>query len=284
MHTSTRIIALFASCLLVSNVAADTTPEDNIIVSAYRTPAMNVDVGSAVSTIDQKTIQNRQSIFATDLLQDLPGVAVSRDGNFGSQTGIRIRGAEANHVLVRIDGIEVNDPATGDAYGFAHLTTHDIERIEVIRGPQSAVWGSDALAGVIDITTRRSNDPVNIGGFVEGGSFDTFSGGFNAGTRGDTAGIDLSASYFNTDGTNISRTGSEDDGYKNLTATLLGDWQVTPVLGLDTSIRLNDSKKEFDAIDFQTGLPDPLSGVNPRDTLCVLFGLFARFFGSMGLC
>jgi len=255
MNHSTQLIILAAGLIVMHSVSGKPAPKDNIIVSANRTPVSRLEAGSTVSTVNRQIIEERQSIFVADLLQDMPGLAVSRSGNMGAQTAIRIRGAEANHVLVRIDGIEVNDPAADDAFAFAHLTANDIERIEVVRGPQSALWGSDALAGVIDITTRRSTDRLSSDAFIESGAFDTFNSGLHVGTRSTNSGIDLTASYLNSDGTNISRAGSEDDGYKNLTANLRGDIDVTRNFRLDASIRHVDATKQFDAIDFSTGLP-----------------------------
>lgn len=255
MSSKLHLIALVSGFFFLADVSATTDPQDNVIVSAYRTTADRPDVGSAVSTIDRQLIENRQAIFATDLLQNLPSLAVSRSGNFGAQTAIRIRGAEANHVLVRIDGIEVNDPAADDSFAFSHLTANEIERIEVVRGPQSAVWGSDALAGIIDITTRRSTDRLTSDAFVEGGAFDTLNGGIHVGMRDKNSGIDLTASYLDSDGTNISRSGTEEDGYENLTVNLRTDTVFADILQLDGSIRYRDSTKEFDAVDFSTGLP-----------------------------
>ncbi|MDP6675325.1 MAG: TonB-dependent receptor [Gammaproteobacteria bacterium] len=254
MSFPTHLSALLTGIIVMHNVAGEPAPNDNIIVSAHRTPASRFEVGSAVTTIDRQSIENRQSIFATDLLQDLTSLAVSRSSNFGSQTAIRIRGAEANHVLVRIDGIEVNDPTSDDAFDFAHLTANDIEHIEVVRGPQSALWGSDALAGVIDITTRRSTDRLTSSAFIEGGTFSTINSGVHVGTRGTESGIDLTASFLDSDGSNISRVGTEDDGYQNLTANLHADVELTRSLTLDGSLRHVDTTKQFDAIDFTTGL------------------------------
>ena len=108
-----------------------------------------------------------------DLLQDVPGFTVSRSGSIGSQTQVRVRGAEANQVLVLIDGIEANDPAGNDEFAFQDLTTWDVERIEVVRGPQSALWGSDALSGVVNVITRQPTDEFAAEGFAEAGAFDT---------------------------------------------------------------------------------------------------------------
>ena len=124
----------------------------------------------------------------------MPGVAVSRSGGIGSQAQVRVRGAEANHLLVLIDGIEANDPAGNDEFAFQNLTTWDVERIEVVRGPQSALWGSDALAGVVNIITRQPTAAFSAGGFAEAGAYDTYSaGGRVAGqVLGTRAGLSLS--------------------------------------------------------------------------------------------
>jgi vitamin B12 transporter len=137
-----------------SSVAGGEEIRDTIIVAASRIPVPLIAAGSSVSVINREQIEARQAIFAADLLLDVPGIAVSRSGGIGSQTQVRVRGAEANQVLVLIDGVEANDPAGNDEFAFQHLTTWDVERIEVVRGPQSALWGSDALAGVVNVITR----------------------------------------------------------------------------------------------------------------------------------
>ncbi len=107
----------------------------------------------------------------------MPGLAVGRSGSFGGVTDVRIRGAEAKHTLVLIDGIEVNDPSLNSTFDFSQLSGHNIERIEVLRGPQSSIYGSDAVGGVVNIVTRRARDGFGADGFAEGGSFSTFAGG-----------------------------------------------------------------------------------------------------------
>ena len=123
-------------------------PVDNIVVSASRAPSPQVSVGSATTVITREQIELRQSRYVTDLLRSVPGFAVSQVGARGSQTQVRVRGAEANHVLVLIDGVRANDPASGDEFRWETLSTSNVERIEIVRGPQSSLWGSDALAGV----------------------------------------------------------------------------------------------------------------------------------------
>ena len=100
---------------------------------------------------------------------------VSHSGVAGSQTQVRVRGSEANHVLVLIDGVRANDPATGDEFRWEFLTTANIERIEIVRGPQSALWGSDAVAGVVHIITRSGGSQPRVGGYFEAGSLNSLT-------------------------------------------------------------------------------------------------------------
>jgi vitamin B12 transporter len=208
-----------------------------------------------VTVIERNQIDEQHATFAADLLREVPGVAVTRAGSFGSQTQVRIWGAEANHALVMIDGVEANDLAGNDEFSFEHLTTFDIERIEVIRGPHRALWGSDALAGVINVVTRKPRESLESDGFLEGGSLGTWSGGARvAGRDGNIAGA-LSASYYTTNGSNVSRSGSEKDGYENATVNLNASWEPARALHLDLGFRHTDARADFDGFSFATGLP-----------------------------
>ena len=126
-----------------------------VVVSASRVPLEARAVGSAVTVITAEEIERKQVRVVSDLLREVPGIAVNRSGPVGAVTQVRIRGTEANHTLVIIDGVEINDPSTGSEFYFDDLLAADIERIEVLRGPQSALYGSDAIGGVINITTKK---------------------------------------------------------------------------------------------------------------------------------
>jgi len=237
--------------------AESATAEDieNIVVTASRIPLPLDQTGSAVSVIDRQLLENRQSVFTVDVLQDLPGVAVSRTAGIGSVTDVRIRGAEANQVLVVIDGVEANDPALGDTFDFTSLLSYDIETLEVLRGPQSALWGSDATAGVINVTTRNGTEGFNGDVFVEGGSFDTVFGGTSTAWNTARGGVDFNASYFDTDGENASLEGSEDDGYDSLNMNLQTRYQPSDNSRISLFSRYTSGTSEYDGTDFQTGLP-----------------------------
>lgn len=277
MRQLLRLSASIAATAAVSAVNAEEI-RDTLVVTASRVPVPLVATGSSVSVIDREQIEARQSVFAVDLLQDVPGFAVSRSGGIGSQTQVRVRGAEANQVLVLIDGIEANDPAGNDEFAFQDLTTWDVERIEVVRGPQSALWGSDALAGVVNVITRRPTGELSGAGFAEAGAFDSMAIGGRLGGEVLGARTSLSLSHLDSNGDNSSRTGVEDDGYENTTASLAVAGNPSDHLGLDFVGRYTATDKEFDGTDFLiTGLP-----TDTGDETAVDLGYF-RAGGTLAL-
>jgi len=237
---------------------AEQTPEnlDDLVVKASRTPLARNRVGNAVSRVGRDLIEQRQSLLVIDILQDLPSINVSRAGGPGQQTQLRVRGAEANHLLVLIDGVEANDPSVGDEFSFEQLTAWDIQSIEVVRGPQSALWGGDAVAGVINVTTRRGDAPLRGSARAEGGSFATSNLAGQFGANSETMSLDVSASRLVTDGINISAqvdendgfTGDRDDGYENSTVSANWTLRATDQLRFGLFGRFTDSSSDFDAI------------------------------------
>ncbi len=229
---------------------------DTIIVTASRSPIAKVNVGSSTTVITRAQIDLRQARYVTDLLRSVPGFAVSHVGTTGSQTQVRVRGAEANHVLVLIDGVRANDPASGDEFRWELLSTSNVERIEIVRGPQSSLWGSDAVAAVVHIITQSGGDRPHINAYVESGSNSTLNGGLNGGTGGDTWSLGFSLERLDTDGTNISRSGDEDDESDLTTASLSAQVRPSENLTLQLGLRVVDAYSQFDPVDFfSSGLP-----------------------------
>lgn len=229
---------------------------ETVVVTASRTPIAITDSGSSISVITRQDLERRPTIQVTEILRNVPGIAISQSGPLGSQTQVRLRGSEANHVLVLIDGVKANDPAFGDEFQFEHLTTDEIEQIEIVRGPQSALWGSDAIGGVINVTTRRGRNAQETTGYIETGSFATRRAGGHLSIARDTYAIDFGAAYLDSDGDNISRQGDETDGYSNGTLNFSASLRPSESTQLEFFARHTDSEKQFDAIDFfETGLP-----------------------------
>ncbi len=170
-------------------------------------------------------------------------------------------------MLVLIDGVEANDPASGDEFRWEQLTTFEVERIEIVRGPQSSLWGSDALAGVVNIITRRNVSGPAASGFVEGGSFGTVYTGANAQTAGDGWTAAAGAAYLDSDGSNISRQGGEDDGYSNLTVSGNAGFDASDALQFELGGRYIDAENDYDAVDFfATGLPTDADRVSDNQS------------------
>jgi len=188
---------------------------DPIVVTANRTPTPAAEVGSAVTVITRQELEDRQIRQLSDALREVPGVAVNRTGPAGQTTQIRIRGSESNQTLVLIDGVEVNDPSSESEFDFAHLMADDIERIEVLRGPQSALYGSDAIGGVVNIVTRRGAGPATGTASVEGGGYGTLRGHASVSGGNDDLDYLIGAAGLRTDGASAARNGSEADGYRN---------------------------------------------------------------------
>lgn len=262
---------LVSSFLLSLSAVAATSVEieDTIVVSAHRIPVAQEAAGSSVSTADRTLIDQRQTVFLTDLLQTMPGTAVSRTAAAGSQSQVRIRGAEANQVLVIIDGVEANDPAGNDEFDFSALTSYDVDHIELVRGPQSALWGSDAGAGVINITTRTGTAPFSGGAFLEGGSFGTGYGGARVAASGTRGSVAAGVSYYDSTGESAAAAGDEKDGYENLTLTFNSHLDATENVRLGFSARHRESTSEYDDYDFTTGLPAD-ADVESDDSLLLL--------------
>ena len=219
---------------------------EEVLVSASLFPIAASRSANAITVIDSEQLKNRAALSVSDLLRDVPGLAVSRSGVQGSQTQIRVRGAEANHLLVLIDGVEANDPSQSDELNWATLTASDIERIEVIRGPQSAMRGSDAMAGVVNIITRSADEPFSAKVFTEIGSFATHNSGFSVGAKSGDFDARLGVSHLETEGENISRTGSEKDGYQNTSYNLKAGWTVSDELRLSFAARQTEGMNEYE--------------------------------------
>ncbi len=246
--------------------AGDDFSPDNIIITGVRTPIAAGDMSTAVTVIGRDELDLRQSFQLADVLRDVPGLTVARSGSAGSQAQIRMRGSEANHVLVLIDGVEANDPASGDEFLFEHLSAMEVERIEVIRGPQSALWGSDAVSGVINIVTRKGVEGFDGGMTFEGGSFDTMRSSARVAFGNEKWRASLGKSQSESDGTNVSRSGDEDDGYDLDTVQARLSFDPSEAVSLDFTARHVEAHNEFDPTDyFVTGLPADGDRVNEAD-------------------
>ena len=235
-------------------------PGDTVFVTASMTPAAAYTIGNAISVLDEEYIERRQNPVVSDLLRSVPSVAVSRSGGPGQLTQIRMRGAEGNHTLVLIDGVEANELNFNGEFDYAGLVAVGVERIEVLRGAQSALYGSDALGGVINIITKSGHPGFRFEGSAEGGSFAQRQ--VTALLSGGTERVNgaFAAGYFGTNGINLSRFGSEKDGARTFTFSGKGMAQVSDNFRIDAVGRYVTSRNDTDAQDFNWP-PAPTEGL-----------------------
>ena len=231
---------------------ADTDLGDAIVVVAKRYATPRDRITAAVTVLDEDDIARRQATHVDEMLREIPGVQVVRDGPTGHYSRLFIRGAASNQTLVLVDGIPQNDATTGGGFDFNDLGAAAVERIEVLRGSYSVLYGSEAIGGVVSVTTKRGRGEP--GGFVrlEGGSFDTHRE--SAGVSGVEDALDfaLSASNYETHGER-SR-----ESYRGSDVTSRIGYQLDEQLRLDWSGRYVDSVVQS-PYDFAT------SGVLPED-------------------
>ncbi len=160
-----------------------------LVVSATRVPTPVDQLGSSLTVITADDIERKQRRTLPDILQDVPGLNLVQTGGPGGTTSVFMRGTNANHTKVLIDGIDAGDPSSADgSFDFSQILAAGIDRVEVLRGPQSALYGADAIGGVINIVTKKGSGPGELHGSLEGGSFGTFN---------QTAGLSGSLSRFN---------------------------------------------------------------------------------------
>jgi len=268
-----------ADAPLVAETEAAAVTLDAITVTPNRTATKEREVGAAVTVITGEELEEQQIRIVSDVLRQVPGVAVNRTGGVGDLTQVRIRGAEGNQTMVLIDGIKVNDPASGSEFNFANLLAQDITRIEVLRGPQSALYGSDAIGGVVNIITRRGDGPPSVTGSVEGGSFGTFRGHASASVSDDKFDLLTSAVGLSTSGISSAdeaNGNTEADAYKNGTGLLKFGLRPTEDIDLAFVGRYTKFMNEGD---------DFFGGVGPVDGFSDSRGeqIFGRAQGTVRL-
>ena len=205
-------------------------PPTEIIITASRAPEQQSDSAASVTIIDAKRIERLGEPQVAPLLRLIPSVAVATSGPAGSLTEVRIRGAEANHTLLFVDGIRANDPAAGNTPRFELLNADIVSRIEVVRGPQSALWGSEAIGGVVAVDGPADAAKGQGGSAAfEAGSFGFVrrsDGGRRRNGRCERSGRFRLATR---DRVSTASTASGDrDGYRNLAARLRASWTAPP--------------------------------------------------------
>ena len=222
----------------------------NMVVTATRTETPEDEVGSAITVITAKDIADKNINNVADALRTVPGLDVVRSGSLGQQTSVFLRGANSNHTLVLVDGVEMNDPSspTG-AFDFAFLQADNIERIEVVRGAASAAFGSDAIGGVINVITKKGAGKVKLSGVAEGGSYGTWKTGGNISGGTERVNYSFDASRLETAGFSAADKNlgnSMPNGYKNTNLSGRAGFKVNDALDFGTTLRYGEGKSSLD--------------------------------------
>lgn len=241
---------------LMAQNARSEDPLNEVLVTATRSSdGIRSDLlGSSFTVISAEDLAQRQTRIVSDVLRDVPGVSVSRTGAVGGLTQIRMRGAEGNQTLVLIDGIEASDPYYGE-FDFATLIADDIGRVEILRGQQSALYGSDAIGGVINYITLTGKEAPGTRARVEGGSFGTKD--IAVRTAGVSGPLDysFSAGHMDTDGTPTARFGSRDLASDNTVASTKLIYSPTDTARIKAVLRYSRTKADTNDQDFDFTSP-----------------------------
>ena len=245
------LFSLVSSLTLVSPALAQKPAlDETITVVASGTAQPLSQTGQSISVIGADAIAAVQGPDLTRVLERLPGVALARSGPLGSQTSLFVRGANSQQVVVTLDGVRLADVAApSGGFDIGTLTTGGIDKIELLRGSNSVVWGSDAIGGVLALTSAQF-DGVRAG--IEYGANDTLTADATLGTEGDGYGLTVSGGHVRSQGISAFAGGTEADGFRQWHGALRGHADLTASLKLVAAGRYADSRLDFD------GFPPPL--------------------------
>ena len=272
----TRAVVVLAATAtaLSAQERGDTATLPEIVVTATRYPVSPDSLGVSVTVLRGDDLRAQGLRSVGDALRQVPGAQVVQGGGFGAQTALFLRGGESDYVKVLVDGVPVNQP--GGAYDFANLTTDNVERIEIVRGPGSVLYGSDAIAGVIQIVTRNGGGAPAVSATGEGGSYGSFrwEAETSGGSGGDALGWSAAASRRTTDGIY-----DFNDAYRNTVASGRVHARADERTQVALSGRFADGTFHFPT-DF-TGAPTDRNQFNTERTTTLALDLSRRVSGTL---
>ena len=251
--TRQAFLVAIATSLTLPSIAEEQSP---IIVTATRT-AQTVDESLAsVTVITQQQIEQQQATDLTDLLSSVSGIDMKNSGGLGQNTSILMRGTSSKHVLVMIDGVKIGSATLG-SIALQHIPVNQIERIEIVRGPRSSLYGSNAIGGIIQIFTKKSSAEPSLNAEVGYGSDNTTKTSAGLSGKSNDTSYSLNASYLESDGINALKDNDPDeDGYNNssISSNIKHDLSPTSSLSLNLfhASGNNQYDNDFNAADVVT--------------------------------
>ena len=287
--SSASSLPFVLSCLLAPACAfaADTSDGDElerIVVSANRIEQPLSRIGDSVTLIDAEQVRASQKLAVSDLLAATPGVTVTRNGGLGGTTQLRIRGAESDQTVVLIDGVKLNDPSSaGGGFNFANLLTGDYMRIEVLRGPQSTLWGSQAIGGVVNVVTTVPEGPLMAEYSAEGGARGSATVQARAEAGSERFAWRIAGKYLTTDGVsafNEQRGGRERDGYRNTGANVRGLLRINDAVSAELRTTYSHGRVDFDGFPAPTFDLTDTREYGTTDEVVAYAGINAATFGG----
>lgn len=299
LSASFWLMAQDAAAQSGANDSANDAAIEQIVVTAARQSQTLGDVPQSISLIDAKEIQSRQNLAVTDFLRRVPGVGISQNGGLGTTSSVRIRGAEGDQTLLLIDGVKFNDPASpGGGFDFGNLLIANVMQIEVLRGAQSVLWGSQAIGGVVNIRTQAPETGIAAHSQIEGGWRGTGKAQGDVSFGNQRVDARLGFGFLRTN--NISafaenRGGQEQDGYRNFSANARIDIHLPREAELELRQWISAGRTQIDGFpppDFtladtpefstvldqisQIGLSAPLFGNHLRNHLSLAYTRTSR--------
>ena len=253
--------ALLTTCLSTIAFAqeeVETLPE--IVVTATRVEESPQDVTQDITVITKDDIEKKGVEFITDALESYTDIGIVQNGGVGKNATLFLRGGSPNQTVMMIDGVKVKSPTTG-SLDLAGIIIDDIERIEVIKGPQSTLYGSEAMAGVINIITKKGRGKPKLTVSAEGGSFSTYKTTASISGAKDVWDYRVTASYFDTGGISAAKGGTEADGYTNKSISTKIGLMPSDKLGVELNLRYFEDISELDSYSWGVGMVDDLNYV-----------------------
>lgn len=279
-----KMIPLVASVFtpVVAHAETSSMNTDTIVVTANRRATPISQIGQSVTIITTDDIERSQATAVVDLLRAVPGVTFTRNGGPGTSTSVNIRGADSDQTVALIDGVKLNDPSTpGGGFNFGNLLTGNVGRIEVVRGSQSVLYGSQAIGGVVNIITREPTEALAVNANAEYGWRNTGQAVAHVSGKFGPVSASVGAGYFRSDGFstfNEARGATERDGYRNAGANAKFNIMLSEAISIDLRGWYSNGKAGVDGFPAPTFAFGDTNETSETDELVGYAGINAALF------